>query len=68
MIQLNLSVRADHCVFKLARTIADLTGSKKIQSAHLADALHAAQPAEADAQHCVLSSGGLPSPLGGAKG
>jgi predicted ATPase with chaperone activity len=29
---------------KLARTIADLVGSEEIQSAHLAEALHASQP------------------------
>jgi predicted ATPase with chaperone activity len=39
MIQLNLSARADHCILKLACTIAEFTGSKKIQAAHWADAL-----------------------------
>jgi len=37
--QLNLSARGYHRVFKLARMIADLAGSEKIQSAHLAEAL-----------------------------
>ena len=39
MSQMNLSARAYHRILKLARTIADLTGSEEIQSAHLAEAL-----------------------------
>ncbi len=39
MTQLQLSARAYHRVLKLARTIADLTGSEKISPAHLAEAL-----------------------------
>jgi len=39
MSQLNLSARAYHRILKLARTIADLTGSEEIQSTHLAEAL-----------------------------
>ena len=39
MSQLNLSARAYHRILKLARTIADLTGSEEIQSVHLAEAL-----------------------------
>ncbi len=39
MMQLNLSARGYHRILKLARTIADLVGSKEIQSVHLADAL-----------------------------
>jgi len=36
MTQLNLSARAYHRILKLARTIADLTGSEEIQSVQLA--------------------------------
>lgn len=39
MTQLNLSAHAYHRILKLARTIADLTGSEEIQSAYLAEAL-----------------------------
>jgi len=39
MGQLQLSARAYHRVLKLARTIADLTGSDSIQTPHLAEAL-----------------------------
>ncbi len=39
MSQLQLSARAYHRVLKLARTIADLAGSEKIQPSHLAEAL-----------------------------
>jgi magnesium chelatase family protein len=39
MTQLNLSARGYHRVLKLARKIADLAGSKEIQSVHLAEAL-----------------------------
>ncbi len=38
-MQLQLSARAYHRVLKLARTIADLSGSEKITSSHLAEAL-----------------------------
>jgi len=46
MTQLNLSARAYHRILKLAPTIADLAESAEIQSAHLAEALHASQPSE----------------------
>lgn len=49
MTQLNLSARAYHRILKLARTIADLAGCEEIQSAHRAEALHAAQPSEVEA-------------------
>ncbi len=39
MKQLHLSARAYHRVLKLARTIADLAGSDRIDAAHLAEAL-----------------------------
>jgi magnesium chelatase family protein len=49
MGQLNLSARAYHRILKLARTIADLVGCEEIQSTHLAEALHASQPVEINA-------------------
>jgi len=39
MRQLGLSARAYHRVLKLARTIADLAGSERVQAAHVAEAL-----------------------------
>lgn len=46
MTQLNLAPRASCRIAKLARTIADLAGSKEIQSVYLAEALHASQLSE----------------------
>jgi magnesium chelatase family protein len=39
MLQLRLSARAYHRTLKLARTIADLAGSERIETAHLAEAI-----------------------------
>ncbi len=39
MKQMNLSARAYHRILKLARTIADLAGSERIETAHLAEAI-----------------------------
>jgi magnesium chelatase family protein len=39
MRQLHLSARAYHRILKLARTIADLAGSDRIEAAHLAEAV-----------------------------
>ena len=39
MQQLQMSARAYHRILKLARTIADLAGSDKIQTVHLAEAI-----------------------------
>jgi magnesium chelatase family protein len=39
MQQLRMSARAYHRILKLARTIADLAGSDRIQTAHLAEAI-----------------------------
>ncbi|MCA9849685.1 MAG: magnesium chelatase, partial [Dehalococcoidia bacterium] len=39
MQQLGLSARAFHRVLKVARTVADLAGSDRIETTHLAEAI-----------------------------
>jgi magnesium chelatase family protein len=39
MQQLQMSARAFHRILKLARTIADLAGSERIETPHLAEAI-----------------------------
>jgi magnesium chelatase family protein len=39
MSQLHLSARAYHRILNLARTIADLAGSERIEPPHLAEAI-----------------------------
>jgi magnesium chelatase family protein len=39
MTQLSLSARAFHRTLKLARTIADMAGSERVQSPHVAEAI-----------------------------
>jgi magnesium chelatase family protein len=39
MTQLSLSARAFHRVLKLSRTIADMSGSERIASSHVAEAI-----------------------------
>jgi len=39
MQQLQMSARAFHRILKLARTVADLAGSERIETAHLAEAI-----------------------------
>jgi magnesium chelatase family protein len=56
MKQLNLSARTYHRILQLARTIANLAKCEEIQSVRLAEALHASQSPELDAQHDVMGN------------
>ena len=44
---MDLSARAYHRVLKLVRTLADLAGSDRIQTAHIAEAIRLRSAAEA---------------------
>ena len=39
MQQMQMSARAFHRILKLARTVADLAGSERIETVHLAEAI-----------------------------
>ena len=55
-LQLNLSALAYHRILKLARKFADLAGNEEIESVHLAEALHASQPAKVDLELAIYLS------------
>jgi magnesium chelatase family protein len=65
--RLHLSVRALHRALRVARTIADLAGSERVASAHLAEAISLRACARLDSEPGVpagLTPESLPSRAG----
>jgi hypothetical protein len=53
--RLGLSARADHCVLRVSRTIADLAGEELIAPMHLADAIQYQTPRARNGERTVRS-------------